>query len=38
MCLNCAKFFCGNQDKQHTENHFKSTDHSVFMNIKSKTF
>jgi len=38
LCLTCAKFFCGNHDEHHTENHFKNENHSIFMNIKSKAF
>jgi len=38
MCLSCANFYCGNHDENHTENHFKTTEHCIFMNLKSKAF
>ncbi|ORX55937.1 cysteine proteinase [Piromyces finnis] len=36
MCLFCAKLFCGNHDENHTEKHYKSVGHCVFINPKSK--
>jgi len=38
MCLTCAKILCGSNDENHMENHFKVTDHCIFIHISSRTF